>query len=124
MVNAIGLILGMQLLGEGIARLFGLSLPGPVIGLVLLALLLWRSNALRATVAPVAEGLLLHLSLLFVPAAVGVMQHVGVFADAFIPIVLALCVSTAATLVVSVFVFVWVDRRFGRGKAIAAGEDA
>ena len=110
MVHAIALVLGMQLAGEGIARLFGLGVPGPVIGLVLLAGLLAIAPPLRELVRPLADTLLGHLSLLFVPAAVGLIQHLGVFAEAFWPLVIALGVSTLLTLIVTALVFVGVDR--------------
>ncbi|MEQ8656018.1 MAG: CidA/LrgA family protein [Hyphomicrobiales bacterium] len=113
MIHAIALVLGMQLIGEGIARIAGFSVPGPVIGLVLLALLLAVLRSLRPIVEPLANTLLGHLSLLFVPAAVGLIQHLGVFANDFWPLILALSLSTLLTLVVTATVFVLVDRWVG-----------
>lgn len=113
MIHAIALVLGMQLIGEGIARIAGFSVPGPVIGLVLLALLLAVLRSLRPIVEPLAKTLLGHLSLLFVPAAVGLIQHLGVFANDFWPLILALSLSTLLTLVVTATVFVLVDRWVG-----------
>ena len=110
MIHAIALVLGMQLTGEGIARIMGLGVPGPVIGLVLLAVLLALIPALRDIVKPLANTLLGHLSLLFVPAAVGLIQHLGVFSADFWPLILALSVSTLLTLVVTALVFVGVER--------------
>lgn len=110
MVQAIALILAMQLLGEGAARLTGLGVPGPVIGLLLLALIVTLSRQVRDTVRPLATNLLAHLSLLFVPAAVGVIQHLGVFSQHIWPLVLALTVSTVLTLAVTALTFVAVAR--------------
>ncbi len=115
MIHAIALVLGMQLVGEGIARVTGLGIPGPVIGLVLLACLLALFKAWRETVMPLANTLLGHLSLLFVPAAVGLIQHLGVFAADFWPLIIALSGSTLLTLAVSAAVFVGVDRLVSRG---------
>jgi holin-like protein len=50
---------------------------------------------------PLANTLLGHLSLLFVPAAVGLIQHLGVFANDFWPLILALSLSTLLTLIVT-----------------------
>lgn len=113
MIHAIALVLGMQLLGEGMARVAGLAVPGPVIGLVLLALVLASLPSLRKMVEPLANTLLGHLSLLFVPAAVGLIQHLGVFANDFWPLILALSLSTLVTLIVTATVFVLVDRWMG-----------
>lgn len=110
MIHAIAILLGMQLLGEGLARLAGLGIPGPVIGLVLLAALAAVSSRLRKLMEPVATTLLGHLSLLFVPAAVGLIQHLDVFASDFWPLILALSVSTLLTLIVTALVFVGVER--------------
>lgn len=110
MIHAIALVLGMQLLGEGVAQITGLGIPGPVIGLVLLAVLLALFSSWRETVMPLANTLLGHLSLLFVPAAVGLIQHLGVFAADFWPLIIALSASTLLTLAVTAVVFVWVDR--------------
>jgi putative effector of murein hydrolase LrgA (UPF0299 family) len=117
MIHAIALVLGMQLTGEGIARIAGFSVPGPVIGLVLLALLLAALPSLRKVVEPLANTLLGHLSLLFVPAAVGLIQHLGVFANDFWPLILALSLSTLLTLIVTATVFVLVDRWMGSANA-------
>ncbi len=117
MIHAISLVLGMQLAGEGLARLLGLGIPGPVIGLVALALLLALVPTLRAVVAPLATTLLGHLSLLFVPAAVGLIQHLGVFASDFWPLIIILSVSTLATLIVSALVFVAVDSMLSGSKS-------
>jgi hypothetical protein len=55
-----------QSAGEALARLTGLGLPGPVIGmLILLGALNWE--VVRRPVSAAADTLLAHLSLLFVP---------------------------------------------------------
>ncbi len=104
MLGAITLLLLFQLVGEAIALFFTLPVPGPVIGLGLLfAALAWRggpSEDLRGT----AQNLLQHLSLLFVPAGVGVMLHAQRMADEWFPILIALMVSTFATIAVTALV--------------------
>jgi holin-like protein len=104
MLNAITLLLLFQLAGEAIALFFALPVPGPVIGMALLfAALAWRhgpSAELRTT----AQSLLQHLSLLFVPAGVGVMLHFQRIADEWLPIVVALVASTFITIAVTALV--------------------
>lgn len=106
-------LLLFQLIGETIARGSGLPIPGPVIGFVLLAAALAASPGLRREVDPVAAGLLRYLSLLFVPAAVGVIQQWGLLRVAAVPIVAALLVSTWAALIVTALVFRFVSTRLG-----------
>lgn len=104
MLSALTQLLVLQLLGEVLARGLGLPVPGPVLGmLLLLAVLIWRggvSHALQGT----SQTLLQHLSLLFVPAGTGIMVHLHRVADEWLPLLLALVISTAATLVVTALV--------------------
>jgi holin-like protein len=84
MLRGLAVLLLCQSAGEVLARLTGLPLPGPVLGL----LLLWGALSLpmlgpwlRTPVAAVAEPLLSHLSLLFVPVGVGVVAHLGLVGE-------------------------------------------
>ena len=117
-------LLVCQLIGELASRGLGLPVPGPVLGLVLLVagFAVWgrgRSDAEVAAspVARVGDGLLANLGLLFVPAGVGVIQYGGLLRAQALPLALALVGSTAATLVVTVLVFVGVSRLMGRRAA-------
>ena len=111
MLNAITLLLLFQLAGEAVVLFFTLPVPGPVIGMALLfAALAWRGGppaALRET----AQNLLQHLSLLFVPAGVGVMLHFQRMADEWLPIVIALFASTFITIAVSALLLRALTRR-------------
>lgn len=94
------ILLLLQACGESISRLLLPALPGPVIGMALLmALLGW--SALRNKVVPVAEGLLAHLSLLFVPVGVGVILHLDVLGEHAWALLFALVLSTWIGLAVT-----------------------
>ena len=106
MLNALTLLVSLQLVGEVIARGLGLPIPGPVIGLILLlAGLMVRARfgqggpgaELKAT----AQGLLSNLGLLFVPAGVGVVTQLGVLGRNWLPIAVAIVISTFIGLVVT-----------------------
>jgi len=109
-LGAITLLLVYQLLGEIVVLALGLPVPGPVIGLALLfATLVARrgvSEELRAT----ANGMLAHLSLLFVPAGVGVMVHLGRLRDEWLPITVALVASAALTIALTALAMRWLAR--------------
>ena len=113
----ITVLLVYQLVGEVLAR--GLesslqwSLPGPVVGMALLFLSLVVRGTLPDALQPPAEGLLKHLSLLFVPAGVGVMLHLHLLRDEWQAISLALVVSTVATIAVTALVMVGLGRLTG-----------
>jgi len=114
MVTALTLLLCCQLAGEVAARLFRLPVPGPVLGMLLLfAVLLLRSRALEAVREP-AHGLLRYLSLLFVPAGVGLIRHGHRLRAEALAIAVAVTVSTVATVAVTALVFQLVSRRAGK----------
>ena len=113
MIPALSILFLCQLAGEVIVRAVGLPFPGPVLGMGLLfAGLLHRGRSDPALDAA-ADAILRHLSLLFVPAAVGVMQQAGLIAANWLAISAALVLSTLATLVVTVYVFRAVARLTG-----------
>ena len=113
MLHGLLMLLSCQLVGETVTRGLGLGLPGPVLGMALLAgVLVWRPS-LHGVVGPVAGGLLSNLSLLFVPAAVGVVQVLPLLAREGVAIGAAVLVSTVASLVVTALTFRAVVRMRG-----------
>ena len=64
------------------------------------------------------RGLLAHLSLLFIPAGVGVVQKLDLLAEHGIAILLILAVSVVITLLVTVATFLVSSRLMTRGKQI------
>lgn len=98
------LIMLCQLLGELVVAFFGLSLPGPVVGMVLLFLFLVCKGAIPDALNRVSGALLNHLSLLFVPAGVGVMAHVDLIRKDIGPLTLAMLISTLAAIAVTALV--------------------
>ena len=101
MIAALATLLFFQLLGEVLVRTLGLPVPGPVLGLaLLLPVLAWRPPVLTM-VRPTAQTLLQHLSLLFVPAGVGVMLHLQRLGDEALAIGVALVLSTWIGLVMA-----------------------
>ena len=102
-----------QLAGEVIARSLGLPLPGPVLGMLILLTGLIVRGGVPEPLQRTAEGLLSHLSLLFVPAGVGVVLHVNLIADEWLPISAALVGSTILTIAVSALMIVWLTRLTG-----------
>lgn len=114
MLGALALLSGMQLLGTVLARGLGVPVPGPVLGFVLLALLLGALPKLRAPISPTITTLLRHLPLLFVPAAVGVMQQETRLRAEWVAVLAAVILSTWATMTVTSLVFRALSRRLDR----------
>ena len=105
MIPGLLVLLGCQLVGEFVVRLLDLPVPGPVAGMVVLLVLLQvREPGPDDGVVKVADGLLKHLQLLFVPAGVGVVQYLSVIGASAVPLVVGLLVSWFAALVTTVAV--------------------
>ncbi len=116
MIAAITSLLACQLLGEIVSQALHLPVPGPVLGMVLLAgLLVWRGR-LSAELGAVSDFLLRHLSLFFVPAAVGIINNGARIAHEWWPLSVALVVSTALTIAVTALVFQAVESLVARGR--------
>ncbi|MCS7269148.1 MAG: CidA/LrgA family protein [Geminicoccaceae bacterium] len=88
------LLLSFQLLGELLVFSLALPVPGPVLGLLALFLLCLVLGRVPAGLEGTAPALLSHLSLLFVPAGVGVMLHLGRIAAEWWAILAAVLLST------------------------------
>ena len=101
MLAAFAVLLVFQCLGEGIVFLFALPLPGPVAGMLLLMAGLILFPALQTLVEQGANTLLSHLSLLFVPAGVGIVAAAASGSGHWIAIAASVGVGTVLTLAVT-----------------------
>jgi len=114
MLHAIVVLLVCQLAGETLARFLALPLPGPVIGLMLLlAALLLRVPLPRETEGT-ADGLLQHLSLLFVPAGVGVVQQLDLLGAEGGRLMIVILGSTIIALAATALTFTWIAKLMGQ----------
>lgn len=111
MLAALTTLLVYQLVGEVLSRALALPIPGPVIGMALLfATLVWRESVVER-LRETAQTLLQHLSLLFVPAGVGVMLHFRRVGDEWLPLLVSLVASTVLAIAVSAVVLRLLTRR-------------
>ena len=124
MIASLSLILLCQLAGEVIVRGFALPVPGPVVGLMLLLLLLLardrfaplaRGPLQGGGVETASRGLLANLSLLFIPAGVGVVQKLDLLAEHAIAIIAVLAISVVVTPLATVTTFLLASRLMTRG---------
>ncbi len=110
MLNALTLLVICQFIGEITARFLNIPLPGPVLGLVLLlGLLIWRGGP-NAEMEATGGWLLRHFGLLFVPAGVGVITQLDVIGDNWLPLLVAIPVSTFLGLAVTGWLMQRLDR--------------
>jgi len=100
-LESLAVLLFCQLIGELIVLYLEIPVPGPVVGMLLLfAGLMIRGN-IPEPLAQTANGLLEQLSLLFVPAGVGVMTHLTLLGKQWLPLTASLVLSTLLTIAVT-----------------------
>ena len=104
MIHVLSTLLLYQLVGELIVRAFVLPIPGPVIGMALLFLTLLTRGRVGEELRNGTNALLQHLSLLFIPAGAGVMLHLQRIESEWLPITVALIVSTFVSMAVTALV--------------------
>jgi holin-like protein len=102
-LRGLALLLVLQAAGDGLAHAFRLPVPGPVVGMMLLIAAL-RVERLRTPVRAIADLLLSHLSLLFVPVGVGVITHLDLLSRSGGPLLVAIVVSTWVGMAVTAVV--------------------
>lgn len=101
LIIGMSILLGCQFLGEVISRALSLPVPGPVLGMLILLIGLMIRGSVPVSLRTMGEGLLKYLTLLFVPAGVGLIQHFGLISREIWILAITLIVSTSATLLVT-----------------------
>ncbi len=123
MIASVSVILICQLIGEVIVRGLNLPLPGPVLGMALLLVVLIARDHVtvlakgplrNSAVENVSKVLLANLSLMFVPAGVGVVQNLDLLEQRGVAIGLVLAASVVVTLLVTVGTFLIIHRLMER----------
>ena len=98
------IVIAFQLIGQALVDFTGLSIPGTVLGMLLLfTFLAIRGGAPQAMIDAVAP-LHRHMSLLFIPAGSGVLLYVERVQEEWLPITIALLASTVIAFLVTAWV--------------------
>lgn len=108
MIDGLVQIFIWQGIGELVSRFLFPSLPGPVVGLVLLVAYLTFKGEVNPSLGMVADSFRQHLALLFVPASVGVVLYLpDLKANAF-----AVTVSLVVSVIIAIAVTALVLKTF------------
>jgi holin-like protein len=98
MIPGLAILFCFLAVGEGAGRLAGIPVPGSVLGMLLLAAALRLGLLPAESVQAAADALLDNLSLLFVPAGVGLMLYLNLPARDWLAVLAALVPSTFLVL--------------------------
>jgi putative effector of murein hydrolase LrgA (UPF0299 family) len=114
-------ILTCQLAGELFVTVARLPFPGPVAGMALLFVFLVVRGRIPDNLASTGDALLSNLSLLFVPAGVGIMAHLALLRNEWPALSVALVGSTLATVAVTAALMVALKRWTASAQAAQEG---
>jgi len=101
MLKGIITLLIFQFLGECIAKLFELLVPGPVIGMVLMLFFLILRKGSFPSLDSAVFIHLRYLPLLFIPAAMGIITQADIISKEFWAIFISLLFGTIIALAFS-----------------------
>jgi len=110
MIHGLLQLLVFQALGEVLSRFLIPSIPGPVVGLVLLLGFLGWAGQVPRKMELVGTTILEHLGLLFVPASVGVVMFWPLLRTHVVAVAVALVLSVLATVFITAVVLRAVSR--------------
>jgi holin-like protein len=110
MIRGLAILLIFQSLGEVATKFIHGLIPGPVIGMILLLIFLVSRKKIAASISIAADGLLAHLAIFFIPAAVGVMLYVRELTSAGLAWLLAIVLSTSVSMAITAFLLKWFFR--------------
>lgn len=99
MLKGIIVLLLCQFLGESLAKLFSLLVPGSVIGMVILLIFLIIRKSSFQSLDNAVFILLKYLPLLFIPAAMGIVTQIELISKEFWAITISLFLGTILALI-------------------------
>lgn len=101
MLKSISLVIILLIAFDVFVSVTGLPVPGAVPAMLVLALLCSAHPDTNSQVSRLFDGIIPVAPMLFVPAAVGIIAKTEAIALGWLPIVLAITVSTALALLVT-----------------------
>ncbi|HBY16715.1 MAG: CidA/LrgA family protein [Muribaculaceae bacterium] len=114
MAKQFGIIFACLLAGELIAMIPGVSIPGSIIGMLVLTVLLERKVVKPDSIAPLCRFLIKNMAFFFVPPGVALMLYFDIIAAEWIPITVATVVSIFLVIVVTGRLHQFMHRRIKR----------
>ena len=99
MIEGLIKLLAFQVAGEAVVFILDVPIPGAVVGMALLFVYLVIHGREDAALDTFTTAFLRHLSLLFIPAAVGIVAHLDRIAEEWLAISIALLASTVVAII-------------------------
>ena len=123
MIKPCTIIFGCLALGEALVWLFGIKIPGSIIGMLILTALLQMKVVRLEWVKGMSDFLVANLGFFFIPPGVALMLYFDIVKAELWPIVIATVVSTVLVLVTTGWTHEVVARMRHIDKTEKGGED-
>lgn len=107
-----GIIFGCLALGELIALIPGVNIPGSIIGMLILTLLLERKFVNPKTIQPICKFLISNMAFFFIPPGVALMLYFDLIESEWLPITVATVVSILIVLLVTGHLHQYLHKHF------------
>ncbi len=101
MAKQFGIIFGCLALGELLALIPGIGIPGSIWGMLILTLLLERGIVKPDTIRPICKFLISNMAFFFIPPGVALMLYFDLIAKEWLPITVATVISILLVLLVT-----------------------
>ncbi len=111
LINGLLILLVCQCAGEAIKAYFGLSLPGPVLGMFILFIGLMLYRDVPEAVAKSSRTLIPLLGVMFLPAATGLFFLGSQYSDQWPAIIAAVVVGSLLSLIFNGLLMTFLARK-------------
>lgn len=111
LMNGLLILLLCQCIGEALKAYFQLSLPGPVLGMLILFCGLLVVKQVPDSVGRSSQLLIAQLGLMFLPASVGLFFLGDSFDDQWLAIIAAVVIGSILSLLFNSLVMRWLVNR-------------
>lgn len=100
-LGELSIILSILLISQGVQTYFNLPIPATIIGMVILILMLLFNIIKLKWVENITNLLLENLSILFIPAGVGIMKEFHFLQGYILPVLFILTITTIVIILVT-----------------------
>ncbi len=112
MAKQFGIIFGCLLLGELLALVPGMTIPGSIWGMLILTFLLKRGVVRADSIKPICRFLIDNMAFFFIPPGVALMLYFDLIGRELVPITVATVVSIIIVLLVTGHLHQYLHSRF------------
>ncbi|MCI9415188.1 MAG: CidA/LrgA family protein [Clostridiales bacterium] len=102
-LTQIGIVLSVCLIGEGISLLLPFPFPGSIAAMLLLFLLLVTGAVKPRHIREKSDFLLQNMAFFFIPAGVGILDHLDILYRNLLPLLFICVVTTILTFAAAAF---------------------